>query len=338
MIDNTLGTEPLGSYDRTPIANLSGVSWAAVIAGAAGAAALSLILLVLGVGLGLSAVSPWASEGMSATGFGVSTIAWLTFTQLAASGAGGYLAGRLRSRWANVHTDEVYFRDTAHGFLAWAVATLATAAMLGSAIGAVVGGGAKAGAAVAGGAATTVAAAAVPAVATAASSAGNGSAYFVDALFRPGAPAAPTTDAAASAPAGPASSSENTRSNNGSRQPASGGVATASNAEIPAAEVGRIFANAMSGGALPPEDARYVGALVADRTGLSQTEAEKRVTDGFNRLQAKAADAEAKAREAADKARKATSYAALWTFVSLLIGAFVASLAATFGGRQRDLI
>src|SRR6201996_841218 len=117
----------------------SGVSWGAILAGSAGAAALSLILLILGVGLGLSSVSPFAGNGASATTFGVSTIAWLTFTQLAASGMGGYLAGRLRTRWAGTHTDEVYFRDTAHGFLAWAIATLVTAAMLTSAIGSILG-------------------------------------------------------------------------------------------------------------------------------------------------------------------------------------------------------
>ncbi len=76
----------------------SGVSWGAILAGAAGAAALSLILLILGVGLGLSSVSPFAGNGVSATTFGVSTIVWLTFTQIAASGLGGYLAGRLRTR------------------------------------------------------------------------------------------------------------------------------------------------------------------------------------------------------------------------------------------------
>src|SRR5579862_9291350 len=122
-----------------PARHASAVSWAAIFVGAAGAAALSLILLILGVGLGLSSVSPFAASGASATTFGVSTIAWLTFTQLAASGLGGYLAGRLRTRWASTHVDEVYFRDTAHGFLAWAIATLVTATMLASTMGAIVG-------------------------------------------------------------------------------------------------------------------------------------------------------------------------------------------------------
>ena len=94
----------------------SAVSWGAIAAGAAAAAALSLILLLLGVGLGLSSVSPWAGAGVSTAGFGVSTIVWLTLTQLLASAVGGYLAGRLRTRSIAAATDEVYFRDTAHGF------------------------------------------------------------------------------------------------------------------------------------------------------------------------------------------------------------------------------
>jgi hypothetical protein len=50
-------------------------------------------------------------------------------------------------------------------------------------------------------------------------------------------------------------------------------------------------------------------------------------------MKAKADQAKVNAKEAADKARKASVYAALWLFVSLLVGAFVAGVAATFGGR-----
>ncbi|KGK43385.1 hypothetical protein LH51_00240 [Nitrincola sp. A-D6] len=115
------------------------VSWAAIFAGATGAAALSLLLLILGAGLGFSTVSPWAMDSSSTTRIGFAAIMWLSFTQLAASGMGGYLAGRLRTRWAAVHTDEVYFRDTAHGFLTWAVASLLTVMVLTSVLGSVLG-------------------------------------------------------------------------------------------------------------------------------------------------------------------------------------------------------
>lgn len=302
------------------------ICWGAVFAGAAGAASLSLILLVLGVGLGLSSVSPWSSQGVSAETFGVSTIAWITFTQLAASGLGGYLAGRLRHRWGRVHTDELYFRDTAHGFLAWSIAMLATAGMLTAAIGTIVGGGAKAGA-------TAVVAA--PATATAASASGLSPDYFVDTLFRR------VGEGAATAASAPASSPDGgTFAPDGAAVVPSGSE-TAVAAPVrpdapPTAEAVRIFANAASANALPADDARYLGQLVAQRTGLGQQEAERRVTEAFARLQAKAMAAREQAKEVTDKARSASAKAALWGFISLLIGAFVASFMGTLGGRHRD--
>lgn len=309
----------------------SGVSWGAIFAGAVGACALSLILLLLGTGLGLSSVSPWSGRGASAATVGVATIAWITFTQIASSGMGGYLAGRLRTKWAGVHTDEVYFRDTAHGFLAWAVATLVTAALLTSAVGAIVGAGAQAGAAVAGGAATAATATAAGVAGAAGSqgtssgmgASGGSNAYFIDSLFRKD-PNAPATAAPADA--------QGTQQGQQGQQAMAGRSGAADSAEI-----GRIFANAIRVGSLPPEDARYAGQVVAQRTGLSQQDAEKRVTDTYARTQAALKDAEARARAAADTARKASAYSTLWIFISLLIGAFVASFCATYGGRRRDL-
>ena len=308
---------------------LSAVSWSAVLAGAAGAAALSLILLLLGVGLGLSSVSPWSGQGAAAATLGAATIAWLAFMQLAASGLGGYLAGRLRHRWSRTPADEVYFRDTAHGFLAWAVATLLTAATLTTAMGSIAGNAAEAGAPLAAttAAATAAGTAAVSdtggmqgAVATAAGARGSSSmtdsAYDVDRLFRV------DTSAAAAAASAPAPTDA---------------TATGAGQARSTAEVARIIARGHASGALPADDVKYLGQLVAQRTGLTQADAEARVSDGFNKLQARLNAAETSAREAADKARKASAHATLWMFISLLIGAFVASLAATYGGHRRDL-
>ncbi|MES2185946.1 MAG: hypothetical protein V4505_15450 [Pseudomonadota bacterium] len=334
------------SVQQAPAA--SAVSWGAIFAGAAGAAALSLILLLLGTGLGLSSASPWASQGASAGALGLAGIAWITFTQLAASGMGGYLAGRLRTRWVAVHTDEVYFRDTAHGFLAWGVATLVTAAFLTSAVGSILGTGAKAGAAVAGGAVSMAGAAGAGATAMAArSGAGSGNestGYFVDALFRP------DMSASASAPATPAPSADAGTAPGSAMAAApmagmpsmSGSTGSTSTGNAPSsaatsAEVSRILANGLRTGSLSSDDQRYVARLVAQRTGISQQDAEKRVADTFAKAQAKLNDAENAAKEAADQARASAAHGALWLFISLLVGAFVASLAATFGGRQRDL-
>jgi hypothetical protein len=134
------GVETFGRNE----AHSSGVSWAAVIAGAFVAAALSLALLALGTGIGLSAGSPWANGGASGSRIGLTAIIWLILMQLIASSVGGYLAGRLRTKWVNVHTHEVYFRDTAHGFLVWAVGLVITAAFLTSAATSMVGGAAQA--------------------------------------------------------------------------------------------------------------------------------------------------------------------------------------------------
>ena len=283
--------------------NGGAVSWGAVLAGAVGAAAFSLVLILLGTGLGLSVVSPWAHDGVTAATAGVSTIVWITVVQILASVLGGYLAGRLRSRWITVHTNEVYFRDTAHGFLAWSVATLLMATLLSSAVGSIVTTGLKASAAVAGSVA-----------AVGAASAKNGAlesesvSYSVDSLFRPGSTTAATSNAEV--------------------------VQAVPPDKI--AEVVRIFVKGLQAGDLGAADTQYLGQVVATHTGLSQVDSEKRVADTFTQLKQSLQQARDKARQAADDARKASAYMALWLVISLLIGAFVASLAATFGGRLRD--
>ena len=296
----------------------SAVSWGAIFAVAAAAASLALMLLMLGAGLGLTSISPWENQGLAAGTVGIAAIAWLTFTQIVASGMGGYLAGRLRTKWVDTHTNEIYFRDTAHGFLTWAVALLVSAVLLTTTISSLIGGSAKIVGSVAGGA-----------TATAVNNAGEGSSmlskssmeYFTRSLFR----------ASGSTPAG--------NSN------ASGNDAMAMNqpvppkAESPAqlAEVTGIFANSIYSGALPQDDLTYVAQLVSQNTGISQQEAEQRVQAVYDKAQANLKEAKDKAQQAADAARKTTSYVTLWSFISLLIGAFVASLCATYGGRQRDL-
>jgi hypothetical protein len=114
-------------------ASASGVSWGAVAAGGIATAALSLLLLALGAGLGFSSVSPWSNSGVSSTTFSIGAGLYLIVMAMVASTIGGYLAGRLRTKWVGVHTHEVFFRDTAHGFLAWALAAILSAAFLASA-------------------------------------------------------------------------------------------------------------------------------------------------------------------------------------------------------------
>lgn len=335
----------------------SAVSWGAIFAGAAAAAALSLILLILGVGLGLSSVSPWSFEGVSKETFGWSSIIWLTFTALAASGLGGYLAGRLRTKWTQIHGDETYFRDTAHGFVSWAVATLLTAGLLTSAIGGVLGAGAKVAGATAGAAATTAGAAVAGAGSAAAGAPESDLNYWVDSLFRSATTAGP--DAAGAPPVAPAAGAAPGTSPMDPAAPppppaaASVGPRDARTAPPPPrpmpgngpmgdrrevrAEVNRIIVNSLQGDGLDPADTQYLSQLIARETGMSPAEAQARVTDVQTRMRAALEKAKTTAKQAADDARKATAYAALWLFITLLIGAFFASLSATWGGRRRDL-
>jgi hypothetical protein len=314
---------PAYEYSSTPVeSSTSAVSWGAIIGGAFAAAALSLALVALGSGLGLSSVSPWENAGASAKTIGIAGAIWLALMQLISASVGGYVAGRLRTKWVNVHTDEVFFRDTAHGFLVWAVGLVMTASFMTSAVTSLVGGSAKVGAAAitAGAAGAGTAAAVQPAAANAPNTA-DPTAYWVDALLRTDKPAGDTAASASPSPGTPAGA-------------APGDLSSRANDAAVRAELGRIFTVGFRNGELAPADRGYVVQIISARTGLSQADADKRVDEVVSRAKA-AAD---EARGAADTARRAAAYFSLWMFISLLIGAFCASYAATVGGRLRDRV
>ncbi|MEP6568034.1 MAG: hypothetical protein ABJB10_23090, partial [Mesorhizobium sp.] len=265
------------------------VSWGPIIAGAFAASTLTFILMLLGSGLGLSMVSPWSGSGASITTFAVSTAIWLIIVQWLSSGVGGYLAGRLRTKWVGIHTDEVYFRDTAHGFLAWALAALLVVGVLGSALSAAVGTGVQAVSTVASGAALGASAGA----SANAGGADNATSYLVDSLFRP----ADATKLAAATPDGDTAAT---------------------------GQASRILIASAAAGEISADDRTYLSQLVAARTGLSEADAKARV----DALVAKVEDAKVKAKQAADTARKGSATFALLGALSLVIGAFIASAAA----------
>lgn len=261
---------------------VSAVSWAAIFAGAFAALTATLVLVSLGTGLGLTSISPWPNVGASATTFSIVAGIWLIVVQWLSSAFGGYLTGRLRTTWVGVHTHEVFFRDTAHGFLAWALATAAGVILLAGAASSVIGGGVHAAATTAGGVTQGALA--------------NVSDYDVDTLFR-------------------------------SDHPDAG----ANNQEA-AAQATRILATGLGNGDVPADDRAYLAQLVAARTGISQADAQKRVDDTIARVKA----AETKGRQAADATRKASAEFAIFAALSMLIGAFIASVAAAYGGSLRD--
>jgi len=192
MDERALANRALSTAESTLESSASAVSWAAIFAGAVVAASVSVILVALGSGLGFAALSPWPNSGASLTSFAVSTGIWLIVVQWVASGLGGYVTGRLRTKWVGAHTHEVFFRDTAHGLVTWALATVIVAVgttMIGSA---------------AAGAGARAVAAGARDVAQAAGATQNGpegavSGYEVDRLFRAERAGAPATDARAEA-------------------------------------------------------------------------------------------------------------------------------------------
>jgi hypothetical protein len=226
----------------------SAVSWGATAAGAVGAAALALLLIAFGAGLGLSAVSPWSDSGVSASTFKTGTGIYLVIVAVMSSAVGGYLAARLRTKWVGVHTHEVFFRDTAHGFIAWALATLLSASAFSSATGYLANG----------------AAAGVGGVASQATRSVNPADIYVDKLFRPDTAAQPASTSASSPAAG-----------NPNPLAPSGANPTQSRAEVLRLWTASFHDNQD----LSAADNTYVAQVVAARTGMSQADAERRVND-----------------------------------------------------------
>ncbi len=275
----------------------SGASWPAIFAGAVVAASVSLVLLALGSGLGFASISPWPGHGVTAKEFAITTAIWLVVMQWVSSGVGGYITGRLRTRWIGTHTHEVFFRDTAHGLVMWSLATVLVAAVAATSLVSALEGGAHVVAggveAAAGGASSGVASAAARGAMPTGSSSSH--AYGIDKLFR------------------------------------SVGASSAGSAD-PRVEAAHIVANAWSTGEVGDADRTYLAELVAARAGVSQAEAQKRVDEFVSAVK----DAAIKAKAEADAARKAAAEAAIYTALSMLVGAFIASVAAALGGRLRD--
>ena len=285
-----VGPASMASARPVEAMRASFIDWGAILAGALTAAALSFVFLTFGAAIGLSVVSPWPSSGVSARTFSALAVFWTLVQQIGAFLAGGYIAGRMRAGWAELNADEVEFRDGLHGALVWALGICIGAALLLATAGA----------------ATR---AATDLTSKAMSIAGLNTdplAYYTDTLLRPG-------------PARPA---------------AGGGVAqTPARVEPVApetrAEITRVVARSIANGSLSDPDKSYLATIVAQRSGLPQAEAEKRVTDTY-------AEANRVLREAANKARRTAVLGGLITGISLMISLAAAWWAAQRGGHHRD--
>src|SRR5512132_1953266 len=290
MVQGSRLGEPVGSVETAAIGARSYVDWSAIIAGAVLASAIAFVLLTFGSAIGLTVTSPFKGEGLPGTALAVAIALWVLAVEIFSFIAGAYLAGRLRRRISDATESEAEMRDAWHGLLVWALGTLIGAYLAASALSGVARGGAEA-ARTAGSSAVVATTPGAPGTAATAS---DPLGYVADKLLRSETYAVTTT--------GP---------------------------EASRAEVVRILAAGAVSGEVPADDRAYVAQLVAARTGLSQSDAEKRVDQVL-------AKADAAVRIAADKARRAGVLLAFLTAASLLAGAAAAWWAARLGGQHRD--
>jgi hypothetical protein len=350
-VENARIADPLDNPANRGTSSASAASWPAIFAGAIVAVAVSFILVALGTGLGFAIISPWPGRGASASAFTVNAAIWLIVSQWVSAAIGGYLAGRLRTRWVGTHTHEVFFRDTAHGLVTWSVATVLIALVLASSATSMVGGGLRAvgGAAsaglqgaAAGGAAAGTQGAMESGPGSLGGAPGGGAmpgpwggpsatmAYDIDKLFRP------TSSSSGSLPtaAGPGTMSPGTTAagaaaGNAGAAEGPAGIDTSSD---PRVEAVFIAFNGIAHGGISDEDRAYLAQLVQQQTGVPAQEAQKRVDEFVTATK----NAEDHARAAVDAARKAAAETAIYTALALLVGAFIASVSAALGGRLRD--
>ena len=291
------GAAPLTTPSSgTAVAGVGFVEWSAVLGGAFLATALSFVLLTFGTAIGLSATSPWPNSGLSARVLASIAIFYVLAQQIGSLMVGGYVAGRMRTRWSETTEHEVEFRDGLHGALVWAVAIVIGAFLAMSVAGSV------------------VQKAATAAGRTAAAASADGGAAMesvIDGLLRPAVASAPSTPPPSTAGGTPPA------------QPRARAANPESNDEI-RAEIARVLASSVANG-MTDQNRTYLAQLVAQRTGISPQEAEKRVRD-----------AETAARNAADKARRAAVLTGFVTAAGLILSLGAAWWAAMRGGNHRD--
>jgi hypothetical protein len=278
--------EPLPGYAAVTddVIPVSSVSWPSIIGGTVVAVAAALVLVTLLAGVGLGSLSPWPHASASVTTFTAMTAVGMIIVQWLSAGIGGYVTGRLRTRWNGLHTHEVFYRDTAHGLITWAVATLLVSAT------------------------TAVIAGSTGGVAMHAVAAASGTSpmpavdpYDVDTLLRPS-----TLDAQAVS------------------QP------TANDLRI---QTTRILSTSLGKGEISTADQAYLAQIVSAEGRVSPADAKVRVDAAAARIKSD----HDQALVAADNARKAGEAASIFTALAMMIGAFIACIAAVLGGHRRDV-
>lgn len=290
------------THEALPVeSSKSAMSWGPILGGAFAAVGVTLILLLLGSGVGLTMVSPWSGQSNSAATIGVTAAIWLVVVQWLSSALGGYLTGRLRTKWAAVHTEEVFFRDTAHGFISWAVATVFVVGFLASSLTSLAG----AGASTVGAAATAAGTVGTAAKTSSASTSPDlSTSYFTDALLRPERVSA-----------------------NASRDNGAASV-----------EVSRILLNDAVNGEVPEGDKSYIASIVAARTGLSDADARARVDSVLKQIDDAKVAAQAAADKARKAAATTALVGSISLLVGAFISSAAAALGGRQRDEEEDIL
>ena len=113
----------------TPGGPLSYIHWGPVFAGAVIAAAVWSVMMAFASAVGLMIVSPSPTWRDGSAWLAVLSGFWIIVVTVGSYALGGYLAGRVRSTW-KAASDEIDFRDGAHGLLVWAVGVVLSVALL----------------------------------------------------------------------------------------------------------------------------------------------------------------------------------------------------------------
>ena len=89
---------------------------------------------------------------------------------------------------------------------------------------------------------------------------------------------------------------------------------------------------AIATGGIADSDRTYLVSLIEHKSGASPQDAKSRVDEFVTAMN----DAKTEAAKAADAARRVAAETAIYTALSMLIGAFIASVSAVLGGHLRD--
>lgn len=288
------------------------VDWAPILAGTVIATAVAIIMFTFGTAIGLSMVSPYEGEGVSKSAYLAALGLWTMWVIASSFMAGGYVAGRMRRRTGDGTEHEVEVRDGAHGLTVWALGIVVASWLLTMGVTGLLGAATKAGAAAGGAAAATA-------------TDNDRTAFTIDSLFRApargGQVAASNTTPTAGAPT--AATAEAMAGN--TETAAAPAMAMRGNANADRGEARRLLMYGMVKGELTADNKTALARIVANRTGMSQSEAEARVTQVV-----------AEVKKAADTARKTGIVLGFLTAAALLIGGAAAAWSATLGGRHRD--